>query len=51
VLVNLSIAVTVIVVLHTLLMIYRARLEEARLAEASTEYREYMWEVGFLVPR
>lgn len=51
VLANLSIAVTVIVVLHTLLMIYRARLEEARLAEASPEYREYMREVGFLVPR
>ncbi|HEV7402921.1 MAG TPA: isoprenylcysteine carboxylmethyltransferase family protein [Chthoniobacteraceae bacterium] len=51
VLANLSIAVMALVAIHTLLMIYRARLEERRLAEASPEYRAHMEVTGFLFPR
>jgi protein-S-isoprenylcysteine O-methyltransferase Ste14 len=48
---HLSPAVIVIVAMHTALMVYRARLEERRLSEASPEYREYMQRTGFLFPR
>jgi protein-S-isoprenylcysteine O-methyltransferase Ste14 len=51
VLANLSIAIVVLVAMHTLLMIYRARLEERRLAEASPEYRAHLEQTGFLFPR
>jgi protein-S-isoprenylcysteine O-methyltransferase Ste14 len=51
VLANLSIAIVVLVAMHTLLMIYRARLEERRLAEASPEYRAHLAQTGFLFPR
>jgi protein-S-isoprenylcysteine O-methyltransferase Ste14 len=51
VLANLSIAIVALVAIHTMLMIYRARLEERRLAEASPEYRAYLQETGFLFPR
>jgi protein-S-isoprenylcysteine O-methyltransferase Ste14 len=33
------------------LIIYRARLEEARLAESSPEYQEYQKRTGFIFPR
>lgn len=51
ILANLSPAVIAIVAMHTALMVYRARLEERRLAEASPEYREYLQRTGFLFPR
>jgi protein-S-isoprenylcysteine O-methyltransferase Ste14 len=51
VLVNLSIGIALFVAIHVLLMIYRARLEERRLAEASPEYRAYREQTGFLFPK
>ena len=33
------------------LMIYRARIEEEKLSEASSEYRRYVKQTGFLFPR
>ena len=51
ILANLSPAVIAIVAVHTALMVYRARLEERRLGEASPEYREYVQRTGFLFPR
>lgn len=51
ILANLSIAIVALVAVHTLLMIYRARLEERRLAEASPEYRAHLAQTGFLFPR
>jgi protein-S-isoprenylcysteine O-methyltransferase Ste14 len=48
---NLSIASVVLVAVHTSLMVYRARLEERRLAEASPEYRAQLAQTGFLFPR
>jgi len=32
-------------------LLYRARLEEARLSEYSAEYREYLKRTGFIFPR
>ena len=51
ILVNLSWGIIILVAIHMALMIYRARLEERRLAEASPEYREYRERTGFLFPR
>lgn len=51
VLAYLSLAIVCLVAIHTLLMIYRARLEEHRLAEASPEYRAHLAQTGFLFPR
>jgi protein-S-isoprenylcysteine O-methyltransferase Ste14 len=51
VLLNLSVAIFLIVPVHVLLFIYRARLEEARLCDSSAEYREYMRRTGFILPR
>jgi protein-S-isoprenylcysteine O-methyltransferase Ste14 len=51
VLANLSIAIIVLVAVHLALLVYRARLEEARLAEHSAEYREYVRHTGFIFPR
>jgi len=44
-------AVFILVAIHYALFFYRARLEEARLAEFSPEYREYMKHTGFLFPK
>jgi protein-S-isoprenylcysteine O-methyltransferase Ste14 len=33
------------------LMIYRARIEEQKLSEASSEYRQYIKQTAFLFPR
>ena len=51
VLANLSGAYFILVPIHTFLLLYRARLEEARLAKYSTDYREYMKRTGFVFPR
>jgi protein-S-isoprenylcysteine O-methyltransferase Ste14 len=51
ILANLSVAIILLVLLHTVLMVWRARLEEERLAEASAEYRAYRERTGFLLPR
>ncbi len=44
-------AAFVLLAVHYSLFIYRARLEEARLAEFSPEYREYMRTTGFVLPK
>ena len=51
VLLNFSVAIFIIVPIHLLLFVWRARLEETRLAESSTAYREYMKQTGFIFPR
>ncbi len=51
VLASFSPAVLVLVPLHAGLLIYRARLEEARLCESSEAYQAYCRRVGFLFPR
>ncbi|HXB60079.1 MAG TPA: isoprenylcysteine carboxylmethyltransferase family protein [Candidatus Acidoferrales bacterium] len=48
---NFSIAFFILVPVQVALMIYRARLEEVRLAESSLEYREYQRHTGFLFPK
>jgi protein-S-isoprenylcysteine O-methyltransferase Ste14 len=48
---NFSIAFFILVPVHIALMVYRARLEETRLAEFSPEYREYQKRTGFLFPK
>jgi protein-S-isoprenylcysteine O-methyltransferase Ste14 len=51
VLTNFSGACFILVAIHIFLLVYRARLEEAQLAEYSPEYREYMKRTGFIFPR
>ena len=51
VLANFSAAYFILVPIHIALLLYRARLEEARLSEHSAEYREYMKRTGFIFPR
>ena len=46
-----SIAFFILVLIHIALIIYRARLEEVRLAESSPEYEEYRKRAGFLFPK
>ena len=41
----------ILVPIHIFLLLYRARLEEARLSEYSAEYREYLKRTGFIFPR
>ncbi len=48
---NCSVAFFVLVLTHIGLLLYRARLEEARLAEYSPEYAEYRKRTGFIFPR
>lgn len=48
---NFSAAYFILVPVQILLLIYRARLEEARLCANSSEYREYTKRVGFLFPK
>jgi len=50
-LVNFSAAYFILVPIHIALLLYRARLEEARLSEHSAEYREYRKRTGFIFPR
>jgi len=50
-LVNFSTAYFILVPIHIALLLYRARLEEARLSEHSPEYREYTKRTGFIFPR
>ena len=50
-LVNFSAAYFTLVPIHIGLLLYRARLEEARLSEHSAEYREYMKRTGFIFPK
>jgi len=50
-LVNFSLAYFLLVPAHIALLLYRARLEEARLAESSPEYREYQKHTGFIFPK
>lgn len=46
-----TIGIIALVAIHMALMVYRARLEERRLAEASPEYRAHLQATGFLFPR
>ncbi len=48
---NFSAAYLSLVGLHVGLLLYRARLEERRLAEASPDYRAYCQRSGFILPR
>ena len=48
---NFSVAYFILVPIHMFLLVYRARLEEARLSECSPEYREYRKHTGFLFPK
>jgi protein-S-isoprenylcysteine O-methyltransferase Ste14 len=48
---NGSLACGLLVPLHMGLLLYRARLEEARLAECSPAYREYRERTGFIFPK
>jgi protein-S-isoprenylcysteine O-methyltransferase Ste14 len=48
---NFSVAYWILVPLHIGLTIYRARLEENRLAACSVEYAAYRKQTGFLFPR
>ncbi len=51
VLANFSAAYFILVPIHIGLLLYRARLEEARLSEHSAEYRQYMKRTGFIFPK
>jgi protein-S-isoprenylcysteine O-methyltransferase Ste14 len=51
VLTNCSGACFILVPIHISLLLYRARLEEARLSKHSTEYQSYMKQTGFIFPR
>jgi isoprenylcysteine carboxyl methyltransferase (ICMT) family protein YpbQ len=46
-----SLAGFILVPLHIGLLLYRARLEEARLAESSPEYQAYRQRTGFIFPK
>ena len=46
-----SIACLALASVHVCLMVYRARLEEARLSDYSAEYREYQKRTGFIFPK
>jgi protein-S-isoprenylcysteine O-methyltransferase Ste14 len=48
---NFSLAYFILVPIHIALLLYRARLEEDRLAESSREYQEYRKRTGFIFPR
>jgi protein-S-isoprenylcysteine O-methyltransferase Ste14 len=48
---NFSGACFILVPIHISLLLYRARLEEARLSEHSAEYQEYIRQTGFIFPR
>src|SRR5262245_1969054 len=48
---NFSSAYLLIIAVHFLLMLYRARLEETELSEFSPEYRDYMKRAGFSFPK
>jgi protein-S-isoprenylcysteine O-methyltransferase Ste14 len=49
--VNFSAAYFILVPIQMVLLLYRARLEEARLCEFSPEYRTYMKRAGFIFPK
>lgn len=48
---NFSAGYLIMVAIHICIVIYRARLEEAELAQHSEQYREYMRRTGFLFPK
>jgi len=48
---NFSLAYFILVPLHVFLLLYRARLEETRLAAASPEYQAYCQRTGFIFPK
>lgn len=48
---NFSAAFFILVPLHMFLLLYRARLEEERLAACSPEYAEYRKRTGFIFPK
>ena len=48
---NFSLAYFILVPLHIGLLLYRARLEEMRLAEYSPAYAEYRKQTGFIFPK
>jgi len=48
---NFSVAFFILVPVHIFLLLYRARLEENRLAEVSPEYAEYRKHTGFIFPK
>lgn len=48
---NFSLAYFILVPLHIGLLLYRARLEEVRLAEGSPEYQAYRQRAGFIFPK
>lgn len=50
-LVNFSTAYFILVPIHIVLLVYRARLEETRLAEYSAEYQEHRKRSGFIFPK
>jgi len=47
---NFSIPYFVLVPIHVFLLVYRGRLEERRLCECSSEYRDYCRRTGFIFP-
>ena len=51
ILANFSVAYFTLVPIHIGLLLYRGRLEEARLSEYSAEYQEYRKRTGFIFPR
>ena len=48
---NFSVAYFILVPLHIFLLLYRARLEETRLAERSPQYQAYQQRTGFIFPK
>ena len=50
-LMNFAVAFFILIPLHIFLLLYRARLEEERLAAYSPEYAEYRKRTGFIFPK
>lgn len=48
---NFSLIYFILLPIHIALVVYRAQLEERRLAESSVEYREYQKRTGFIFPK
>jgi protein-S-isoprenylcysteine O-methyltransferase Ste14 len=48
---NFNLAFCILLPIHIVLLLYRARLEEKRLAESSAEYRDYQKRTGFIFPK
>jgi protein-S-isoprenylcysteine O-methyltransferase Ste14 len=48
---NFNLIYFIVLPIHIALVVYRAQLEEKRLAESSVEYREYQKRTGFIFPK